>query len=72
MWEIKSTKKEVGEDFSGYFFSLSTAELLVAQSLGEQYRFLFINTTTGTMLDLSLQEVYSKARAIYPTWSVQF
>lgn len=72
LWEIKSTRKEVGDDFSGYFFSLSTAELLVAQSLGTQYRFLFINTSTGTMLDLSLQNVYSKARAIYPTWSVQF
>jgi hypothetical protein len=70
--EIKSTRKKVGEQFSGYFFSISTAELLVAQSLGTQYRFLFVNTTTGTLLPLSLHDVYSKARAIYPTWSVQF
>ena len=70
--EIKSTRKQVGDEFGGYFFSISTAELLVAQSLGTQYRFLFVNTTTGTVLDLSLQDVYSKAKAIYPTWSIQF
>jgi hypothetical protein len=70
--EVKSTRKKVGDEFGGYFFSISTAELLVAQSLGTQYRFLFVNTTTGTLLNLSLQDVYAKARAIYPTWSVQF
>ena len=32
--------------FGGYFFSLSTAELLVAQNLGNRYRFAFVNTRT--------------------------
>ena len=70
--EIKSTRKVVRPDFGGYFFSISTAEVLVAQSLGSQFRFLFIDTTTETLLDLSLQDVYAKAKAIYPSWSIQF
>ena len=70
--EIKSTRKPVRPDFGGYFFSISTAEVLVAQSLGSQFRFLFVDTTTEAVLDLSLQEVYAKAKAIYPSWSIQF
>ena len=62
--EIKSTRKELGEQFGGYFFSISTAEVLVAQSLGSQFRFLFVNTTTGSLLDLRLQDVYTRAKAI--------
>src|SRR4051812_4733972 len=44
LYEVKSTSKpSVGPDFRRYFFSLSTAELLVAQNLGDQYRFAFVN-----------------------------
>jgi hypothetical protein len=39
-YEIKSSNKAATKaDFSGYFFDLTTAELLVAQSLGDRYRF---------------------------------
>lgn len=73
IYEIKSTnKKTVKPDFSRYFFSLSTAELLTAQSLGERYRFAFVNTVTRAYEDLSLNEVFVKARGIYPSWSIQF
>lgn len=45
LYEVKSTKRNLPADFAGYFFSLSTAELLVAQSVGErQFRFAFVNT----------------------------
>lgn len=71
-YEIKSTRKPVGPAFEGYFFSLSTAELLVAQSLGPQFRFAFVNTSTRTYLDLSLNQLFGKARAVYPTWSIMF
>lgn len=73
IYEIKSTNKTaVKPDFSGYFFSISTAELLTAQNLGERYRFAFVNTVSGTYIDLSLKDIFAKARGIYPAWSVQF
>ncbi len=73
LYEIKSTGKEnVKEDFTGYFFSISMAEILMAQNLHEKYRFAFVNTLTKEWRDFTLQEIYSKAKGIYPTWSIQF
>jgi hypothetical protein len=73
LYEVKSTgKAAVDSDFRRYFFSLSTAELLVAQNLGSRYRFAFVNTLTGAHLELTLREVFARARGIYPTWSIQF
>ena len=73
IFEIKSTNKAtVKPDFAGHFFSISTAELLTAQNLGSRYRFIFVNTLTKTTKEFSLQEVYAKARGIYPSWSIQF
>jgi len=70
--EIKSTKQKFTDDFRGYFFGLTAAEVLVAQSLKDQFRFLFVNTVTGSFLELKLNEVFAKARGIYPTWSISF
>ncbi|WP_412026380.1 hypothetical protein [Deinococcus yunweiensis] len=71
--EVKSTGREkIDENFSGYFFSLSTAELLVAQALGEMYQFAFYNTTTKTLKLHTLSEIYKKAKGVYPTWSIRF
>ena len=71
--EIKSTNRaEIGPDFRRYFFNLSTAELLVAQSLGKRFRFAFVNTVTGEHQELVLQDVFARARGIYPSWSIKF
>lgn len=71
--EVKSTSKaRVASDFRGYFFDLTTAELLVAQSLGTQYKFAFVNILTRTHIELSLTELFARARKIYPKWAVQF
>lgn len=70
--EIKSTKKNVRADFRGYFFALTAAEVLVAQNLKKQYRFVLVNTVTGEYLELPLNEVFARARGIYPTWSISF
>jgi hypothetical protein len=73
VFEIKSTNKSsVREDFGGYFFDLTTAELLVAQSLGDHYRFAFVNTITRAHVELSLQQLFGRARKIYPKWAVTF
>lgn len=71
--EVKSTNRAaVGDDLRGYFFNLTTAELLVAQTLGDQYKFAFVNVATGTHQELDLATIYSKARAIYPAWHIRF
>lgn len=70
--EIKSTKKDFAPDFRGYFFALTAAEVLVAQSLKSQFRFIFVNTISGAHIELQLNEVFAKARGIYPTWSISF
>jgi hypothetical protein len=72
LYEVKSSSRTLKPGFADYFFSFSTAELLVAQSLGDNFRFAFVNIYSGETLDLSLREVFAKARAIYPSWSVKF
>ena len=71
--EIKSTSKEnIDSSFSGYFFGLTTAELLVAQNLGDKYRFIFVKTLTGESMELKLNEIFAKAKGLYPQWSISF
>lgn len=72
IFEIKSTKKKLASDFSSYFFALTAAELLVAQSLKTQFKFVFVNTGTHEHLEMSLTEIFARAKGIYPTWSICF
>lgn len=72
IYEVKSTKKNLPADFRGFFFALTGAEMLVAQSLKEQFGFVFVNTTTGDYLEAKLGDVFARARGIYPTWSICF
>ena len=71
VYEVKSTnQKKIQPNFEGYFFDLTTAELLVAQSLGDQYKFVFVNTITEKFMELSIEEVYGRAKKIYPKWAI--
>ncbi len=72
VFEIKSTRKNLRADFSGYFFALTAAEVLVAQSLKKQFGFVLVNTGTGEHLEMSLSEIFARAKGIYPTWSICF
>jgi hypothetical protein len=72
VFEIKSSRKKLRSDFSGYFFALTAAEVLVAQSLKKQFGFVLVNTGTGEHLEMSLSEIFSRAKGIYPTWSICF
>ena len=72
IYEIKSTNRSIGPKFANYFFALTTAELLVAQSLKEQFKFVFVNITHGHILELNLQQVFRRSKGIYPTWSISF
>jgi hypothetical protein len=68
--EIKSSRKKLPLDFGGFFFSLTGAEVLVAQSLKTQFKFVLVNTLTGGSRELSLSELFSRAKGIYPSWSI--
>jgi hypothetical protein len=70
VFEIKSTRKKIGSDFAGYFFSLTAAEVLVAQSLKDQFKFALVDTSTGAHLELTLSEIFARAKGIYPSWSI--
>lgn len=70
--EIKSTAKKCGAGFKGYFFSLTTAELLVSQSLKTRFKFVLVDVHTREHLELSLSEMLGRARGIYPSWSIVF
>ena len=72
VFEVKSTRKKVKSDFSGYFFALTAGEVLVAQSLKKQFGFVLVNTGTGEHLEMSLSEIFARAKGIYPTWSICF
>lgn len=72
VFEIKSTRKKLRPDFSGYFFGLTAAEVLVAQSLKKQFGFVLVNTSTREHIEMSLSEIFARAKGIYPTWSICF
>ena len=70
IFEIKSTRKPLKPDFSTFFFSLTGAEVLVAQSLKKQFKFALVNTTTTEHLELGLAEIFARAKGIYSGWSI--
>ena len=72
VFEIKSTRKDLPPDFSGYFFGLSAAEVLVAQSLKDHFKFIFVNVNTGQYIEMGLGDIFARAKGIYPTWSIMF
>lgn len=72
IYEIKSTTRDIGPNFPQYFFALTTAELLVAQSLKDQFKFVFVNIKREYILELTLQQVFKRSRGIYPSWSISF
>jgi len=72
LYEIKSTNRDVGASFEGYFFGLTAAELLVSQSLKDRFKFIFVDINTGKHLELTLSQIFARAKGIYPTWSILF
>lgn len=72
VYEIKSTRKNLRSDFSKFFFALTGAEVLVAQSLKKQFKFILVNTGTGEYLEMDLAQIFARAKGIYPTWSIAF
>lgn len=72
VFEIKSSRKKLRDDFGSFFFSLTGAEVLVAQSLKKQFKFVLVDTTKRVHLELTLSEIFARAKGIYPSWSICF
>ena len=72
LYEIKSTRQDFNDTFDGYFFGLTAAEVLVAQSLRQRFKFVFVNTLSGVHVELTLSQIVARAKGIYPTWSISF
>ena len=72
IFEVKSTKKRLSPDFAGFFFAITAGEVLVAQSLKAQFKFVLVNTATTQHLEMDLAQIFARARGIYPTWSISF
>lgn len=72
VFEIKSTRRRLRSNFSGYFFGLTAAEVLVAQSLKRQFGFVLVNTGSREHVEMSLSDIFARAKGIYPTWSICF
>ncbi|GAA4762723.1 hypothetical protein [Novosphingobium ginsenosidimutans] len=71
--EIKSTNRaNIGPELKGYMFNITAAEHLTAQSVGARYRFVFVSTVTGEHCEMSLNEVFGRARGMYPAWHIRF
>ncbi|MXO63949.1 hypothetical protein [Qipengyuania oceanensis] len=71
--EIKSTNQaKIGADLAGYFFNITAAELLTAQTLGEHHRFAFVNTARGEWQELGIRDILAKAKAMYPAFHIRF
>lgn len=69
--EVKATNRvAVPRDFTGFFFAITTGELLAAQKLGERYRFALVHLVHREVRLSSLRELMRRTKAIYPSWSV--
>ena len=40
--------------------------------VGSLYRFVFVNTLTGAHQEMALNEVFGRARGMYPAWHTRF
>jgi hypothetical protein len=70
--EVKSTGQEkIDTDLAGYFFNITSAEMVIAQTLKDQYRFAFLNTVRGDWQELTLSEKMGRAKAIYPAFHIR-
>lgn len=70
--EIKSTDREIGKDFSNYFFGITMGELFLAQSLRSQYKFVFVNVRSKNTLELSISQIYHKIKNLNMVMHIRF
>jgi len=70
--EMKSTDRELGKDFSRYFFGITMTEIIIAQSLKKQYKFVFVNIHSNEILELHLPQVFAKIKNLQLVMHLRF
>jgi hypothetical protein len=70
--EIKTANQErVRDDFTGFFFGITEAEIDAAKALGEKHRVILLNRQTEAMLLTSIPEILARAKSTNWQLSVQ-
>jgi hypothetical protein len=70
--EIKTANQaRVRADFAGFFFAFTEGEILASEALGDRYKVLLINKTTGTVLLTSVPEILGRSKSLNWQVSVQ-
>lgn len=54
LYEIKSTRLNLDADFIGYWGSVTASEYKSASLLPKQYRFILVNTATGSIKEITV------------------
>ena len=79
LFELKTAgharKSLVDDNWNGLGFSLTSGEKENAETLGENFKFLFLNLKNGALTECNLDDfftpvMYDDVSRIYPTWSV--
>tara|TARA_R110000824_G_scaffold150209_8_gene320776 strand:+ start:5060 stop:5548 length:489 start_codon:yes stop_codon:yes gene_type:complete len=67
----KERKAEVGGDWLGLGFTLTNSERHNAETLGNNFKFIFLNLKNNNLHECSLEDFFSSEISnIYPTWSI--
>ena len=67
----KKRKAKVGEDWSGLGFTLTNSDRHNAETLGDNFKFIFLNLKNNNLYECSLEDFFfSEVSNIYPTWSI--
>ena len=75
LYELKTAGKKrksiVKENWSGLGFTLTSSEKHNAETLGDNFKFLFLNLKNNALHECKLEDFFSSDVAnTYPTWSV--
>ena len=75
IYELKTAglnrRSEVSDNWKGLGFTLTNSEKINADSLGNQYKFIFLNLKTNKFGIFNLSDWFNEAKSnIYPTYSV--
>jgi len=70
--ELKSSNRNLGRDFSRYFFGITMTEIILAQSLKKQYRFVFVNINSKEIIELSLPQIFAKVKNLQLVMHLRF
>lgn len=67
--EIKATTRaNVADDFTGFFFAVTEGEMQAAERLGRRHRVVLYNQLTGKTLETTVSDILARAKSA--TWQL--